>query len=266
MIASPKVRLYAAGNLRAALSEIGKSFATASGHGVEAKFGRSGLLKDASAGGCGADLFASANMESPHALNRSNRSGSVFRFARNGLCALVSPGFDVDSTNLVERLLDPTINLDTSTANSDPCGGCALAVFRKLDAVRPGAGAMLEQKALKLTGGANSAVPPAGRIAYGWHIAEDRADTDIFLAHRTAAADAQKQSPGQHIVELPPALAVGAGYGLMIIAGPPPAARQFARFILSSTGQDVLIGYGFESGTSSGGRHTLTRRPRSAVA
>jgi molybdate transport system substrate-binding protein len=248
MIASHKVRLYAAGSLRAALTEIGKLFATSAGHGVEAKFGPSGLLKDAIAGGCAADLFASANLEYPRALNRSNRSGPVFRFARNGLCALAGPSFDVDSANLAERMLDPTINLGTSTPNSDPSGDYALAVFRKLDAVKPGAGAILEQKALQLTGSADSAVPPAGRVAYGWHIAEGRAD--IFLVYRTAAAEALRQYPGQHIVELPPALAVGADYGLTIIAGAPPAAHQFADFILSSTGQDVLIGHGFESGTS----------------
>jgi len=248
MIASPKVRLYAAGSLSAALTETGKKFAAASGHAVEAKFGPSGLLKDAIAGGCGADLFASANMEYPRALYHSNRSGPVFRFARNGLCALVRPDFDVDAANLVERMLDPTINLGTSTPNSDPCGDYAQAVFRKLDAAKPGAGTILAQKALKLTGGANSAVPPAGRIAYGWHVAEGRAD--IFLVYRTAAAEALKQYPGQHFVELPPALAVGAEYGLTVIAGAPHAAHQFADFILSSAGQDVLIGYGFESGTS----------------
>jgi molybdate transport system substrate-binding protein len=117
-------------------------------------------------------------MKYPHVLNRSNGSGPVFRFARNSLC-VVRPGLDVDSANLVERVLDPTINLGTSTPNSDSSGDYALAVFRKLDAVKPGAGAILEQKALKLPGGANSAVPPAGRIAYGWHIAEGCAD--IFL-------------------------------------------------------------------------------------
>jgi molybdenum ABC transporter molybdate-binding protein len=250
MVASAqhKVRLYAAGSLRAALTEISKLFAVEVGHGVEAKFGPSGLLKDAIAGGCGADLFASANMEYPRALNRSNRSGPAFRFARNSLCALVRPGFDVDSANLVERMLDPTIKLGTSTPNSEPSGDYAFAVFRKLDAVKPGAGAILEQKALKLTGGADSAVPPAGRGAYSWHIAEGRAD--IFLVYRTAAAESRKQYPGQQIVELPSALAVEAEYGLTIIAGAPPAAQQFADFILSSAGQDVLIGCGFESGTS----------------
>jgi molybdenum ABC transporter molybdate-binding protein len=250
MIASPPhwVRLYAAGSLRAALTDVAKLFADQTGHTVEAKFGPSGLLKDTIAGGSDADIFASANLEYPRALNRSNRSGPVYRFARNGLCALVKPDLEVDRANLIERMLDPRIKLGTSTPQSDPSGDYALAVFGKLDALKAGAGATLEQKALKLTGAADSAVPPAGRVAYGWHIAEGRAD--IFLVYRTAAAEAQQQYPGQQIVELPPALAVGAEYGLTVISGAPPAAQQFADFILSSAGQDVLIGYGFESGTS----------------
>jgi ABC-type molybdate transport system substrate-binding protein len=161
---------------------------------------------------------------------------------------LVKPDLEVDRTNLIERMLDPTIKIGTSTPNSDPSGNYASAVFFKLDALKPGAGAILEKKALKLTGAADSAVPPAGRVAYGWHIAEGRAD--IFLVYRTAAAEAQQQYRSQQILELPPTLAVGAEYGLTVISGASPAAQQFADFILSSAGQDVLIGYGFEPGTS----------------
>lgn len=118
MMASPqqKIRLFAAGSLRAALTEIGQLFAANTGHEVAAKFGPSGLLKDAIAGGCGAHLFASANMEHPRALNRSNSSGPVFRFARNSLCALVRPGLDVDPANLIACMLDPTLKLATSAS------------------------------------------------------------------------------------------------------------------------------------------------------
>jgi ABC-type molybdate transport system substrate-binding protein len=86
-------------------------------------------------------------MEYPHALNPSNRSGPVSRLAVNSLCALVRPDFDVASASLVEPMLDPAINRGTSTPNSDPAGDHALAVFRKLHAVKPGAGAPLWRRA-----------------------------------------------------------------------------------------------------------------------
>lgn len=240
------VHLYAAGSLRAALTDVGTAFTAKSGHHVVAKFGPSGVLEQEIAGGAKADVFASANMEYPQALSRSNKSGPVLRFARNKLCALVKPGLKVDSASLLDRMRDPAIKLGTSTPNSDPSGDYAFEVFRKADAIKPGARATLENKALKLTGTAESAVPPAGRSVYGWHIAEGRAD--IFLAYCTAAAEAHKQYPAQQIVQLPETLAVGADYGLTVIDGAPATAEQFARFILSPAGQNILIGYGFASG------------------
>jgi molybdate transport system substrate-binding protein len=240
------VQLYAAGSLRAALSDIAKAFTAETGIQIPGKFGPSGILEKEIADGAKADVFASANMDYPLMLSRSSRSGPVVRFARNKLCALVRPGLSVDSDSLIDRMLDPAIKLGTSTPNSDPSGDYAFEVFRKVDAIRPGAGTTLEKKAQKLTGSATSAVPPPGRSVYGWHIAEGRAD--IFLAYCTAAAEARQQYPDQRIVELPQALTVGADYGLTVIEGAPPAATKFAQFILSSTGQKILTGYGFAPG------------------
>jgi ABC-type molybdate transport system substrate-binding protein len=242
------VHLYAAGSLRAALTDIGAAFTAKTGHRVVAKFGPSGVLEKEIAGGAKADVFASANMDYPQALNRSNKSGPVLRFARNKLCALVKPGLVVDSATLLGRMLDPAIKLGTSTPNSDPSGDYAFEVFRMADAIRPGARAVLESKALTLTGTAESAVPPAGLPVYGWHIAEGRAD--IFLAYCTATAEARKHYPSQQIVQLPEALAVGADYGLTVIKGAPAAADRFAQFILSSAGRNVLIDYGFAPGAT----------------
>lgn len=240
------VHLYAAGSLRAALTDIGTAFTQKTGYRVLAKFGPSGVLEKEIADGAKADVFASANMDYPQALNRANRSGPVLRFARNRLCALVKPGLAVDGASLLDRMLDPAIKLGTSTPNSDPSGDYAFEVFRKADALKPGARATLERKALKLTGTTESAAPPGGRSVYGWHIAERRAD--IFLAYCTAAAEAHKQYPGQQIVQLPDALAVGADYGLTVINGAQTAAEPLARFILSPAGQSILVGYGFASG------------------
>jgi molybdate transport system substrate-binding protein len=228
------------------MTDIAKAFAAKIGLQVRGKFGPSGLLEQEIAGGAKADVFASANMEYPRMLSGADKSGPVVRFARNKLCALVKPGLKVDGENFIDRMLDPAIKLGTSTPNSDPSGDYAFEVFRKIDAIRPGAGEILEKKALKLTGSATSAVPPAGRSVYGWHIAEGRAD--IFLAYCTAAAEAQKQYPDQQIVALPRALAVGAHYGLTVIKGAPPAAEQFAQFILAPAGQNILTGYGFAPG------------------
>ena len=139
----------------------------------------------------------------------------------------------------------PQVKLGTSTPKADPSGDYAFEVFRKAEAIRPNARSVLEQKALQLTGADASAAPPAGRNAYGWHIAEGRAD--IFLAYCTAARDAQKENPGQQMIALPDALAVSADYGLTVMADASPGAHQFALFILSSEGQRILASYGFSA-------------------
>jgi ABC-type molybdate transport system substrate-binding protein len=240
------VSLYAAGSLKAALTDVAKAFESKSGHKVEAKYGPSGLLKNEIAGGAKADVFASANMEHPQALFNDGTGGPVVRFARNKLCALVRPGLDVTTDTLLAHMLDAKVKLATSTPRADPSGDYALEVFTKAEALTHGAQDVLELKALKLTGGKDSAAPPAGRVVYGWHVAEGRAD--IFLTYCTNALAAQKQYPGQQLVELPEALSVGADYGLTVIDGAGAAAQDFAEFILSAEGQKILAGYGFAPG------------------
>jgi molybdenum ABC transporter molybdate-binding protein len=240
--AADTVLLYAAGSLKAALTDVGKAFEKASGNKVEGKFGPSGLLRKEIADGAPAHVFASANMEHPQSLHAAGKSGAVTMFARNKLCALVRPGLKVGSADLLDRLLDINIKVGTSTPKADPSGDYAFEVFARADKVKPGAKAALEAKALKLTGAADSAKPPAGRVVYGWHVAEGRAD--IFLTYCTNVIAAQKQNPGQQIVQLPDELAVGADYGLTVVNGAPAAAQKFAEFILSADGQNILVGYG----------------------
>ena len=240
--AADTVLLHAAGSLRAALTDVAKSFEAFGGPKVQAKFGLSGLLKDEIAGGARAEVFASANMEHPEALAKAGRSGPVVLFARNRLCALVRPGLAAAPETLLERMLDPGVKLGISTPKADPSGDYAFEVFAKADAVMPRARAALEAKAQQLTGGRASAQPPQGRNVYGWHVAEGRAD--IFLTYCTNALVAQKENPAQQIVALPDTLAVGADYGLTVIEATPSAMR-FAMFILSREGQRILDEHGF---------------------
>ena len=242
-IAAEPVMLYAAGSLRTALTEVAVAFEAASGQKVQAKYGASGLLRDEIAGGARAEVFASANMEHPQALAAAGKSGPVVLFARNRLCALVRPGLALEPATLLDRMLDPNMKLATSTPRADPSGDYAWEVFRKADKLRPGAFAALEKKAFQLVGGPASPTAPPGRALYGMLMAEGKAD--IFLTYCTNAREAQAQNPGQQVVALPDELAVGADYGLTVLAGASPQAYQFAMFILSTDGQRILAKHGF---------------------
>ena len=245
VFAAEPVLLHAAGSLRSALTEVAGAYEAASGQKVQAKFGASGTLKNQIAAGERAEVFASANMEHPRILATAKKSSAVVLFARNRLCALVRPGLVVSPVTLLDRLLDPSVKLGTSTPRADPSGDYAWEVFRKAETIRPGAGAALEKKALQLTGAPTSAPAPQGRAIYGWHVAEGRAD--IFLTYCTNAMDARKQNPDQQIVALPNALAVGANYGLTVMNGSPPSAYMFALYILSADGQRILAKHGFDA-------------------
>lgn len=240
---APTVLLHAAGSLRGALTEVAKAFETMSGAKVVAKFGPSGLLRDEIAGGGRAEVFASANLDHPMALARSGKAGAVALFARNTLCALVKPGLGVTPENLLGRMLDPAIKLGTSTPKADPSGDYAFEVFRRADALKPGANDALVAKALTLTGGPDSPASPPDRNLYGVLVANGQAD--IFLTYCTGAIVAQRENPGQQVVALPAELAVGADYGMTVINGASPAAERFAAFILSGQGQDILAKHGF---------------------
>ena len=242
-VAADVVLLHAAGSLREALTDIARSFEAQTGAIVQAKFGASGLLKDEIAGGANAAVFASANMEHPQALMLAKRGGPVVLFARNKLCALVRPGIAVAPESLLDRMLDPGVRIGTSTPKADPSGDYAWEVFRKADRLKPGAYAILERKALQLTGGPTSPAPPPGRTIYGTLVAQGAAD--IFLTYCTNAVAAQKENPGQQILSLPDALAVGADYGLIVLNDASASAYKFALFILSAEGQRALADHGF---------------------
>ncbi len=245
--AQAPIRLLAAGSLRAALCEIGEAFASATGCRVAADFGASGLLRNRIAGGEAAEVFASADLGNPQMLERDGLSGPVVLFARNELYAFVRPGLAVTPATLLAHMLDPAIRLGTSTPKADPSGDYAWQVFARAEAVKPGARAALEAKALQLTGAATSRPAPDRLNIYGYNLGSGAAD--IFLAYRTNAAAIAREQPGVRMLALPPELAVGADYGLTVMSEASPNAGWLAMFILSRQGQAILARHGFGAPT-----------------
>ena len=244
--AQEPVRLYAAGSLRAALTEVAKSFQAATGVAVTPTFGASGLLRERIEKGEPAEVFASADMGHPRKLAEAGRAGPVALFTRNRLCALASPRAAVSAGTLLERMLDPALKLGMSTPKADPSGDYAMQLYQRAEKVRPGAQAALEKKALRLTGGPDSPPPPKGRSVYGMLV--ERGDADVFLTYCTNALEAKREVPALTVVQVPEALGVGADYGLTLIKGARPGAERFAAYVLSAPGQEILSRYGFSPG------------------
>ncbi len=244
---APAVRLYAAGSLRAAMTDIAKAYSQAYGAAVTPTFGGSGLLKDRLAKGEPADVFASADMGNPRALSKAGKSGPTALFARNHLCAILRRGLTATPASLLTTLLDPSVKVGTSTPIGDPAGDYAWALFKKAEALRPGSRAALEAKAVKIGNAPGSlAVPPGVKNAVAWLFMEKRAD--VFLAYCTGGAAVAAELPGTTTIQLPPSLAVEANYGLTIMnSANHDLAAQFALFVLSPPAQKILADHGFDA-------------------
>lgn len=237
------VQLYAAGSLREALTEVARNFELEGGQKVALTFGASGLLRERIEKGEPAQVFASADTQHPQRLAQAGNWGAPRVFARNLMCALSAPAINARPDTLLDTLLQPAVRVGTSTPKADPSGDYAWELFRRADALRPGAFAALDAKALKLTGAADSAQPPAGRSTYAWNMEQGRAD--IFIVYCTNAAQALREAPQLKVIDVPASLQVAASYGLTVRKDASAAATQLADYLLGPAAQTVLRRYGF---------------------
>jgi molybdate transport system substrate-binding protein len=248
MARAETVRLYAAGSLRAALTDVARTFeAKGSGLKIEMEFAASGLLRERIEKGEPAHVFASADVGHPTKLAETGLAKTkVAVFARNQLCALIREGVKVSPATLLDTMLDKAVRLGTSTPKADPAGDYAFALFAKAEARKAGARATLEEKALQLTGGPTSEKAPDGKNVYGWVMESGK--VDVFLTYCTNAILARKDVASLQIVEVPADLNVGADYGMIVLKDAPMPAALLANFILGDKGQEILVKHGFGRG------------------
>jgi molybdate transport system substrate-binding protein len=240
------LRIYSAGSLRVPLTEISNAYTAAYGTPVELVFGASGILRRRLADGEAADLFTSADRGNPEALTSAGKAGPTVSFARNHLCAIVRPGLKATSAKIQAMLLSPSIRIGTSNPQDDPGGAYAWAMFQRADVVQPGSRSKLAAKAIKIGNGAGMLAVPAGTPnAVAWLLAEKQ--IDVFLSYCTNGHQAEAALSGITTVELPPALAVTANYGLTMLNDARPEAARLALFILSPAGQQILMRSGFDA-------------------
>lgn len=237
------VLVHAAGSLREAFTDIARDHEARTGQKVALVFGASGLLRERIEKGESAQVFASADIDHPQRLAARGDWLAPVVFTRNALCALTSEQIRATPDTLLATLLRSDVRVGTSTPKADPSGDYAWALFRLADRVQAGAYAQLDAKALKLTGGADSPKPPAGRGTYAWVM--DQRQADVFLTYCTNAVAAQAEVPRLRVVQLPPALQVGAAYGLTVRADAPAAAQAFAEALRQPAAQAVLRRLGF---------------------
>ena len=244
--AVPALTIYSAGSMGGALGAITRQYTSETGQQIQLVTGPAGTLLDKIEHSARVDIFVSANMAHPQRLTAEGKAAPTVVFARNRLCVQARPDVGLTTANLLDKLLDPSVKIGTSTPKADPGGDYAWELFAKADTVRPGATQILQAKAQQLVGGAVTPPIPAGQNPVKYFMATRR--VDVFIGYCSSHEPTPDTTLTQ--VELPADLAIPADYGMTVLESPQNAATRdaayrLALYLMSPAAQEVLTRYGF---------------------
>jgi molybdate transport system substrate-binding protein len=229
------VEIYSAGSLRAVVSELATSVKDDFKIEIKPTFGGSGLLRERIEKGESPDLFMSADLGSPYKLAKQGRTRlPVIAFARNRMCIVSRSAARVTADNFIDRMLEPGVRVKTSTPVADPAGDYAWAIFGRIEAQRPGAGARLKVKAQALM---TTTATPTSTNPLAALFASDQ--IDVLITYCSAVATLTKDVAGLVSLVVPAALDPHPVYGLAVLSEKPEALRV-ALFVLSEAGQAII--------------------------
>ena len=238
-----ELRVLAAGSLREVIGELGERYKKATGIGIAADFGPSGVLRERIEKGETVDLFASADMGHPLKLLAEGRATRADMFTRNALCAFALPKVGLTTANFVDRLLDPATKLGTSTPKADPAGDYTWLMFHRVDAMHPGAYAVLDQKAQQIVGGPTNNGRVNGKDLAAAALSAGK--IDVMIGYCSGRQRMLTAVPDLQVVEVPKEIAAGPEYGLAILKGADPRSEDMVLYMLSPEGQQVFAQFGF---------------------
>jgi molybdate transport system substrate-binding protein len=235
------VEIYSAGSLRGVVAELTREAAASYHIDVKASFGGSGALRERIEKGERPDLLMSADVGNPRKLASEGRAVvPAVAFARNRMCIVSRRSAGVTAANLVDKMLAKSVRIKTSTPIADPAGDYAWAIFDRIEAMRPGAGAALKQKAeasMNLTPARSSpAQSPAAALFASNQI-------DLSITYCSASASLEKELPELTSLAVPAALDPHPLYGIAVLSEK-PAAQKLALFLLSEKGQAIIASQG----------------------
>jgi molybdate transport system substrate-binding protein len=84
-------------------------------------------------------------------------------FTRNTLCGVAVPKVGLTTANFLDRLLDPSVKLGTSTPKTDPACDYTWTMFHRAENLRRGSYEALDKKAQQIVGGPTNTAPIEGK-------------------------------------------------------------------------------------------------------
>ena len=228
------VEVFSAGSLRGVVGDLGKA-AAAFGVEVKPSFGGSGAMRERIEKGEKPDLLMSADMGSPKKLEAMGRTvAPVIPFARNRECIVSRKSLGLTPANMVDKFLAKGVRLKTGTPIADPSGDYGFAILDKIDAVRPGAGKVLKDKANSVM---DATAPPAtpGQSAQAALFAANKIDIAITYC----SVGLEKESSDLASFPTPAAFDPHPVYGVAVLSTKPEAMR-LALYLVSENGQAII--------------------------
>ncbi len=221
------LRIAAASDLRFALPDLLEDYGERDGPVAPPTFGASGELAEQIRGGAPFDVFLSADLSLPSALEGEVQveAGSVVAYARGSLVMAVHPDVAGSVATLADLARPEIRKIAIADPNVAPYGKAARSALEKAG----------------LWGPLRSKIVPAGSVARAFlHVEEGNADA--ALVSRSLVAGAKSK-----VIEVDPALYPPRVQGLGILARSPrkARARAFVGFLLGEAGRRVLAEHGF---------------------
>ncbi len=231
------VQIFAAGSLRGVLTELAAQAGPALGIEVKSSFGGSGSMRERIEKGEPADLLMSADLGSPGKLEAQGRTVvPVIAFARNRMCIVSRKAAGVTAANLINRLHAAKVRLKTSTPIADPSGDYAWSIFKRIEALHPGAQAILERKAqasIELVATPATPTQSAAAALFAAHA------IDMSITYCSGSAALEKEMPELTSLVVPANIDPHPIYGVAVLSTRPEVMR-LALFLLSEKGQDII--------------------------
>lgn len=232
------LKIMAADALPKPLKEIGEIFKKEHpGIKIDYDFMGSGVLMGDIMEGAPCDIFLSANAKFQKRLIKSGLVNGYKIFAYDYLAAATpynNPA-GVTEANLVEKLMDKSITLATSSPHADPAGDYTWKMFRAIDREIPGAFD-------KITGHANHLLDAALVMPV-----LDSGDTDIGILYASQLLELKRSGGRINIIPIPKKYNTKAKFTASFLNNSKykKLDMDFIRLLFSARGKKILNSWGF---------------------
>jgi molybdate transport system substrate-binding protein len=233
MLAAAQLTVFAASSLRDAFQDLGRSFEEQHpGTSVSFNFAGSQELRTQVEHGARADVLASADPRTLHALADAGLALQPQVFARNEPVIVVPAGNPAGIHSLADL---PRARRLVIGAPEVPIGEYTVRILEAASRrYGPAFGASVEARVASRELNVRQVL---GKVALG--------EADAAIVYRT---DALASRGAVEVISIPPELNVLAEYPIAVLPGAPSPglARAFVELVLSSAGRAALARHGFQ--------------------